>query len=214
MYLDVAGGQFLRAYVERFNNPPVHNLITFGSQHMGISDIPLCRSWDLLCQIARRTAKQAVYGTWAQSNLVQAQYYRDPTNMETYLSSNHFLASINNEVPESRNVTYARNLSSLNKLVLVIFSKDKTVVPKESAWFGSEASEEEVLYGSNNQEIMVPFGEKTIIPMRLQPLYQNDWIGLRELDERKGVVFSACEGEHMVMNGCWEGIVKKYVGSV
>lgn len=29
------GGQFLRAYVERYNNPPVHNLITFGSQHMG-----------------------------------------------------------------------------------------------------------------------------------------------------------------------------------
>lgn len=29
------GGQFLRAYVERYNTPPVHNLITFGSQHMG-----------------------------------------------------------------------------------------------------------------------------------------------------------------------------------
>ena len=28
-------GQFLRAYVERYNTPPVHNLITFGSQHMG-----------------------------------------------------------------------------------------------------------------------------------------------------------------------------------
>ncbi|GAW10666.1 palmitoyl-protein thioesterase [Lentinula edodes] len=29
------GGQFLRAYVERYNSPPVHNLLTFGSQHMG-----------------------------------------------------------------------------------------------------------------------------------------------------------------------------------
>lgn len=29
-------GQFLRAYVERYNSPPVHNLITFGSQHMGM----------------------------------------------------------------------------------------------------------------------------------------------------------------------------------
>lgn len=28
-------GQFLRAYVERYNTPPVHNLITFGAQHMG-----------------------------------------------------------------------------------------------------------------------------------------------------------------------------------
>lgn len=30
-------GQFLRAYVERHSNPPVHNLITFGAQHMGSS---------------------------------------------------------------------------------------------------------------------------------------------------------------------------------
>jgi len=30
------GGQFLRAYVERYNTPPVHNLVTFGSQHMGM----------------------------------------------------------------------------------------------------------------------------------------------------------------------------------
>ena len=30
------GGQFLRAFVERYNSPPVHNLITFGSQHMGM----------------------------------------------------------------------------------------------------------------------------------------------------------------------------------
>jgi len=64
------GGQFLRAYVERYNNPPVHNLITFGSQHMGVSDIPPCRRYDFLCQMARRAAKSAVYGQWAQENLI------------------------------------------------------------------------------------------------------------------------------------------------
>src|SRR5271154_1838695 len=31
------GGQFLRGYVERCNNPPVRNLVTFGSQHNGIA---------------------------------------------------------------------------------------------------------------------------------------------------------------------------------
>lgn len=71
LYNVCPGGQFLRAYVERYNVPPVHNLITFGSQHMGISDIPLCRPYDFLCQIARRAAKGAVYGKWAQENLVQ-----------------------------------------------------------------------------------------------------------------------------------------------
>lgn len=61
----------MRAYVECYNNPPVNNLITFGSQHMGISDIPICRPFDFLCQIARKAAKRAVYSTWAQENLIQ-----------------------------------------------------------------------------------------------------------------------------------------------
>lgn len=65
------GGQFWRAYVERYNNPPVHNLLTFGSQHMGISDIPLCRPLDLVCQAARRAARAGVYTEWAQKNLIQ-----------------------------------------------------------------------------------------------------------------------------------------------
>jgi hypothetical protein len=72
---DSAGGQFLRAYVERYNSPPIHNLITFGSQHTGISDIPACGPRDFLCQVARRATKSAVYGSWAQDNLVQVRYY-------------------------------------------------------------------------------------------------------------------------------------------
>lgn len=65
------GGQFLRGYVERNNSPPVHNLITFGSQHMGVSDLPACNPWDILCQVARRAANRGVYSEWAQENLVQ-----------------------------------------------------------------------------------------------------------------------------------------------
>ena len=66
------GGQFLRAYVERYNSPPMRNLITFGSQHMGVSDLPLCSRWDLFCQLARRyAARGGVYTEWAQHNLVQ-----------------------------------------------------------------------------------------------------------------------------------------------
>ena len=65
------GGQFLRAYVEKYNAPPVNNLITFGSQHMGVSDLPMCSRWDLFCHLARRAARGGVYTDWAQHNLVQ-----------------------------------------------------------------------------------------------------------------------------------------------
>jgi len=39
---------------------------------MGISDIPGCRKYDVLCEVARTAARRAVYGEWAQSNLIQA----------------------------------------------------------------------------------------------------------------------------------------------
>ncbi|KAF4567744.1 hypothetical protein EYR40_006749 [Pleurotus pulmonarius] len=205
------GGQFLRAYVERYNDPPVRNLITFGSQHMGVSEVSECRRYDFLCQIARRAVKNGVYSNWAQENLIQAQYFRDPSNLETFLEANHFLTSINNEVApiDGRNETYARNLASLEHLVLVLFTKDVTVIPKESAWFGSAAEPDDSLIGQKT------FGSMTtIIPMRRQPLYVEDWIGLRTLDEEGRVILETCEGEHMQIGDCWKPLVKKFVGSL
>ncbi|KAH7926689.1 alpha/beta-hydrolase [Leucogyrophana mollusca] len=216
------GGQFLRAYVERNNTPPIFNLITFGSQHMGISDLPLCSAYDLLCQIARRAARGGVYSDWAQENLIQAQYFRDPAQLTLYLSASSFLADVNNEVLlPPRNETYAANLATLSNLVLVLFAQDKTVVPKESAWFGSEAppqDDDAMPFGLGSQvpltgsELLQSKQEKTIVPMRLQPLYAEDWIGLRTLDERGAVTLATCPGEHMQLTGCWEDLVGKWIG--
>lgn len=236
--MDLAG-QFLRAYVERYNAPPVHNLITFGSQHMGVSDIPPCRPGDFLCAIAHRAIKSAAYSSWVQNNLVQvknnirlwqriglikqaqAQYFRDPVELDSYLESNHFLTSINNEIADARNETYVHNLASLETLVLVLFNRDKTVVPKESAWFGSEAVNEsdDIRPETSQQSGQIQLGairvsSKTIIPMRLQPLYTEDWIGLRTLDERGAVVFEICEGEHMQLGDCWERLIRTFAGGV
>jgi len=190
----------------------MYNLITFGSQHMGISDIPTCRPYDFLCQIARRAIKSAVYGDWVQTNLVQAQYYRDPANLDSYRRANQFLTSINGEISESRNQSYASNLASLDKLVLVVFTEDKTVVPKESAWFGSEGEPTTVQSGAS-QGVFNSYNDN-IVPMRSQPLYQEDWIGLRQLDERGGVVFDVCIGEHMEIGDCWERLVRQHIGSL
>ncbi|KIY46181.1 alpha/beta-hydrolase [Fistulina hepatica ATCC 64428] len=196
------GGQFLRAYVERYNSPPVRNLITFGAQHFGISDIPACRSYDVLCQIARRTAKASVYSEWAQHNLVQAQYYRDPTHYEQYCAANYFLTSINNEIPESRNDTYKENFASLENLVLVLFTEDETVIPKESSWFEDKQT-----------SLSATAIEKKIVHMHEQPLYIEDWIGLRSLDEGGKVNLTTCTGKHMHIADCWEDIVREFVGA-
>jgi palmitoyl-protein thioesterase len=146
----------------------------------------------------------------------QAQYYRDPANLETYLSANHFLPYINNEIQESRNETYKRNLASLDNLVLVMFTEDKTVIPKESSWFGAEVVTEEEMYIAS-QMSQISFSLETgrvMVPMRLQPIYLEDWIGLRDLDERGAIIFEECEGEHMRLGKCWEPLVKRFTGGL
>jgi palmitoyl-protein thioesterase len=143
----------------------------------------------------------------------QAQYYRDPAQLPKYLEANHFLTSINNEVPATRNATYAKRLGQLDALVLVLFERDRTVVPKESAWFGSFAPPVEdpdtgTLFDSQEGK------EEVIVPMREQPLYKEDWIGLRALDESGRVVLASCDSEHMHLSEeCWKPLVEKYVGS-
>jgi palmitoyl-protein thioesterase len=81
-----------------------------------------------------------MYSNYAQSHLVQAQYFRDPRSardLQSYYAANTFLADINAEIPDTDEKLYKKNLASLDALVLVLFSEDKTVVPKESGWFGS-----------------------------------------------------------------------------
>jgi palmitoyl-protein thioesterase len=135
-------------------------------------------------------------------------------NQSQYLESNHFLTSINNELPAPhKNATYAAHLKQLDALVLVLFAQDHTVVPKESAWFGSYAPEEE-----DDDALRTPFDlghdEKVIVPMRKQPLYIEDWIGLRTLDKSGRVKLVSCDVEHMHLSTeCWRPLVKKYVGS-
>ncbi|KAI8628226.1 palmitoyl-protein thioesterase 1 [Xylariaceae sp. FL1651] len=171
------GGQFLRGYVERCNAPPVRNLVTFGSQHNGIVDYRACGATDFLCKGAMALLHSNTWTSFVQSRLVPAQYFRDPTDLDSYLAYSNFLADINNE-RVLKNETYARNLAALENLVLYLFEDDTTVIPKETGWF------EEV----NGTEIT---------PLRARKMYEEDWIGLRTLDRKGGLKFKTTPGDHM-----------------
>ncbi len=165
------GGQFLRGYVERCNSPPVRSLVTFGSQHNGISSFRDCTATDWVCRGAMALLRGNTWSSFVQARLVPAQYFRDPAadNYDRYLEASNFLADINNERP-IKNQRYKKNLASLTNLVLYMFENDTTVIPKETAWF------EEV----NGTEVT---------PLRARKLYADDWIGLRELDRNGGLKF-------------------------
>jgi len=172
------GGQFLRAYVERCNDPPVRSLVTFGSQHNGIASFKGCGSTDWVCRGAMALLRGNTWSGFVQGRLVPAQYYRDPEDYERYLEGSNFLADINNE-RAVKDGGYKKNLAKLVNFAMYMFDDDTTVIPKETSWF------EEV----NGTEVT---------PLRARSLYTEDWLGLRRLDRKGGLKFRVVpEADHM-----------------
>lgn len=194
------GGQFMRAYVERCNRPRVANLVTFGSQHNGISEFQKCESTDWVCRSWVGVLKANKWTEFVQRQVVPAQYFRDPEDLENYLENSNFLADVNNERVE-KNETYRENLKKLDRFAMYMFEDDTTVIPKESAYFWEvNATSEE------------------ITKLRDRELYREDWIGLKYLDEKERLDFRVAEGGHMqfaegVLEDCFQRYFKGLVGS-
>jgi palmitoyl-protein thioesterase len=192
------GGEFLRAYIQRCNNPPVRNLVTFGSQHNGISKFQDCKTEDWLCYAANALLKSGTWSNFVQSRLVPAQYFRDPEDLEPYLAHSNFLADVNNE-RLLKNETYKENLKRLNKFAMYVFEEDTTAIPKESGWF---------------DEVNITSG--VVTKLRDRKLYTEDWLGLKELDERGALDFMLVEGAgHMeISKEVLVDVFKTYFGPV
>ena len=181
------GGQFLRGYVQRYNDPPVHHLISIGGQHRGVWGLPKCPGANLtLCDWAREMLDLGAYDWIVQRALVPAQYWVDPLDFASYLSASRFLADINNE-RATKNATYAENLRALHKFVMVRFAEDSVVQPIASEWFG--------YYETSNPSVLQP--------MTAWQGYTDDWIGLRALDEAGRLVFLSVDGDHLQFSETW-----------
>jgi len=191
------GGQFLRGYVERCNDPPVYNLITMGSQHMGVADFPNCVSVnETICELVEELLSWGAYNEIVQENVIQAEYFRDPMDISDYLESCILMPDLNNE-KQAKNKQYKINLETLNNLVLFMFENDTVVVPKESEWFGYYAD------GNINQ----------MLTMRQLPIYTEDWIGLQELDKASKIQFGKVPGNHMQFTLDWfdSNVIEPYL---
>ena len=123
---------FLRAYVQIcIDGPPINNLITFGSPHGGVSQVPNCGNGNPLCSFIQRIIKTSVYSYWAQNNVIQAQYFRDASK-DSYYTRNKFLTDINTEI-DDYNHAYRNQIKKLRNMILIQFQNDTMVQPKESA---------------------------------------------------------------------------------
>ena len=84
----------------------------------------------------------------------------------------------------------------LNKFVMVKFDQDSVVVPRGTEWFG--------FYELGQAQTMLNYNETQ--------LYQEDWIGLKTLDENGKVDFLVSEGDHLQFSDKFlYDIIKNYL---
>lgn len=200
------GGQFIRAVVQRCQHlgPKAHTLITMGAQHQGVANIPGCSTVPgnlsssltaggvtgdtpvsaSACETMQTILGKGAYLGWVRDHVVQAQYFKDPSHPDQYHKYNPFLPDINNE-KEEKNLQYAKNLASLDELVLYRFAEDTTVVPRDSSWFSTLNEDRE------------------IVPLDQQQLWNEDLLGLRQLHQSGRLSFKEAPGAHMQFSLDW-----------
>ncbi|XP_019861223.1 PREDICTED: palmitoyl-protein thioesterase 1-like, partial [Amphimedon queenslandica] len=164
------GSQFLRALVQRCGSVKIYNLISLGGQHNGVYGFPFCPgSSSILCHLFRRFLGMGTYLSFIQDNLVQAQYWHDPYDEESYALDCEFLSDINQELVFKP--SYKERFSNISNFVLVKFEYDMMVEPKETEWFGFYKEHQSVKTYS----------------MFESKIYRRDLIGLQYLNKTERI---------------------------
>ncbi|KAJ9556767.1 hypothetical protein OSB04_011381 [Centaurea solstitialis] len=207
--------------------PPVKNFISVAGPHAGEASIPFCGT-GVICIILDGLVKLAIYSKRLQEHLAPSNYIKIPTDLDGYREGCTFLPKLNNEF--EKNATYKERFSSLEKLVLIMFSGGK-------AFSQAEIVESESLYNfyckplffsgtvlsrrteGDDDSVLVPketswFGYfpdgawDPILPAQETRLYTEDWIGLRTLNEAGKVEFVNVTGGHLDIT---DDDMKKYM---
>ena len=159
----------LKGYATRF--------VSVGGPQMGVSKFPHCPKNTPFCFLLNSITDTSVYSPEIQKSVGPAGYFRTNKKIEKYIEKSTVLAPLNNESQKSSNKKTRFLL--LEKIQLIMFSKDTMIIPKETAWFG--------YYDENNNTQAVYNSD----------LYKNDLIGLKTLNEKGKVNFDSINGDHL-----------------
>jgi len=190
------GGLICRAFIERYNYPPVYNFASWAGPHGGVYGVPdlnaLCPDVDCpwLNWIMDEILAGSWVNTWVQEHASFAAYWKDPFLYSEYLQANIFLADINNE-RTPKNSTYKERLTSLNTLMLLHSTTDEVVIPNTSPWFESYKVGQDVV----------------VVPLNQSDQFKDDWVGLQTLSHSGRLQLRAvpCGHHEILRSGC-----KKY----
>lgn len=158
----------------------VRNWASIGGPNMGVADIPNCFGQGWICTVINGTAREFVYKNFIQNMIGPAGYFRDPWHIPQYRKGSVFLPYLNNEeADDASKADRKARFSALNGALLMMFTEDSMVYPKESEWF-QQLNE-----------------DGTVQSLEESDFYLNDFIGVRALNEANKITFSSVEGDHL-----------------
>jgi len=177
------GGLLARGVVEKCEmGQYVKKLITFGGPHQGVAQFPHTGK-GFFDNILNEIVDKAVYNRFIQGLIGPAGYFHRIDNEEAYFNSNIVLADLNN-VGKTVNVQYSQRMSQLEALVLIMFSEDTMIIPKETAHFG--------FYKDSKRIEIVALEDSDVV--------KNDLIGIKALVNEGKVHKHVFTGEHLQMS--------------
>ncbi|CAH8562469.1 unnamed protein product [Schistosoma turkestanicum] len=181
------GGLFVRALVQKCNFTKVGTVVSIGGPQQGVFGLPKCTvdGFIHLCLLMNELLSYGAYTKFVQSHVVQAQYWHDPLEEDVYRKYSQFLADINQE--NEINEIYREKMKNIQRLVLVKFSDDSIVIPKESEWFGFYQ------HGSTTN----------ITALQESKLYTEDRLGIQHLDKRGDLHLIEKDGDHLHFDLNW-----------
>lgn len=155
-----------------------NNLLSIGGPNMGVDATPHCFS-GIFCNILNYLVKNFVYFKAAQNMVGPAGYFRDHKHVSEYLKDSVFLPYLNNEKQHDKFVLNKDRFTNLDSIMLVEFTKDTMIYPKETALFGA--------YDADGK----------LTTMEDQDLYKSDAFGLKTKNEAGKVKTIQIEGDHL-----------------
>lgn len=175
----ISQGALLARYIIQKCDMPgrVKRYVSIGGPQMGVAKFPHCDS-GLICEAVNSLVSKGVYLSLVQSHVGPAGYFKTNKNYDNFLKYSTFLADLNNEKTD-KNVSYKQRFLNLEKVLLIKFSEDTMIIPKETAHFSFYDQEGKVQKLEESQ------------------FYQEDFIGVKQLMLESKVEFLDLEGDHL-----------------
>lgn len=215
------GGLFLRSFVEKCNAPRVKNLVTFGSPHAGVSDVPNCPNEDsavlesLLKKLDMKLENEDID---LEKLDLQTQGGVNCGLMRSIVNRGVYLDWVQNKIVQAQYYKDPSRLSEYyTKNIFLPFLNNE--LPNNVTNFPNEVKNRLYKKNLNKLEkfVMVKFEQDTMIvpketawfefhdsanATRIQPLresdtYKEDWLGLKTMDNANKLVFLSWKGDHL-----------------